>query len=441
MRPTLEELQQNTRLLIALRWAAGLGILLGTGFANLVLGIGLHTAPLYGIGIAVLSYNILLAFVVYRFDSLSLETLRRVAWAQILLDWIAMTALVHFTGGVTSPALVYFMLHATLAGLILLPWQVRSFSLLAVALIGGLALMERAEWLPHIIISEFEISDELYRNTTYITAVVFFFGSAIFVLSELVTAIAQRLRQREQRIRQLYEARSTFLRVATHELRAPLAAGLSLMHNIEQGYAGDFNEQQAAILNRISSRLDGLRILIDDLLTFARTQEANTSQMPLEPVGVRNVLLKIIEREMPNADAKRVTVESEIAEDPGVVMAGEMGVAIILGNMLNNAIKYTPDEGRVTVYYAVEGHHITIKISDTGIGIPAAELPNIFTEFFRASNAKSAQITGTGIGLSTVYMLVKRYKGHISLESEEGQGTTIVVQLPLASRYTLLSAS
>jgi two-component system phosphate regulon sensor histidine kinase PhoR len=76
-------------------------------------------------------------------------------------------------------------------------------------------------------------------------------------------------------------------------------------------------------------------------------------------------------------------------------------------------------------------------VSDTGIGIPADELPNVFSEFFRAQNAKRAQITGTGIGLSTVHALVERYNGHISLDSEEGKGTIVTVTLPLAPDQTL----
>jgi len=111
--------------------------------------------------------------------------------------------------------------------------------------------------MAHVTIGELGLEGDLYKNTTYILAVMFFFGSTVLILSELVTYIAQRLRQREERIRQLYEARATFVRVATHELRAPLAAGLSLMMNIEQGYAGELTDQQRAILRRVTSRWKG----------------------------------------------------------------------------------------------------------------------------------------------------------------------------------------
>jgi signal transduction histidine kinase len=443
LRPTLDELHQNTRLLITFRWAAGLSILLSTGFASLVLGIDLRTLPLYLIGVIVLFYNSLLFFFIYRSQERSIAVVHRVAWGQIILDWLAMTALVHFTGGITSPALVYFVIHATLAGTILLPWQARSLAILAIIIVAGLAFSERNGLIPHIDIPQFKMSASLYENTTFITAEVFFFGTAVLTLSELVTHRAQQLRQGEERIRQLYEARSTFLRVATHELRAPLAAGLSLMRNIEQGYAGDFTEQQAAILNRVTARLDGLRILIDDLLTFARSQEVSASQVPLDPVSVQQILKMMLERETPNAEAKQVSIDCRFDDEPGIVMGGEMGISIILGNLLNNAVKYTPRGGKVSVDYAVNRHNQTVEVvvADTGIGIPAQELPNIFNEFFRATNAKSAQITGTGIGLSTVRTLVERFYGQIALDSQEGQGTTVTVTLPLAPRQMLLGLS
>ena len=434
LQPTLEELSQNARLLIRLRWVAGFGILIGTVFASAALGLDLQIAPLLVIGLGVLAYNTALFFLT-RNDT-PRAGFERIAWGQILLDWVAMIALVHFTGGITSPALIYFVLHAALSGMILLPWQVRSLTVLAILIVGGLAWLERTGWLPHVAIAELDLHNDLHKNTTYIAAVMFFFGSTVFVLSELVTRIVQRLRQREEHIRQLFEARSTFVRVATHELRAPLAAGLSLMKNIEQGYAGELSEQQMALITRVTNRLEGLRTLIDDLLTLAHSREATVAHAPLEPDSVRAVLVKIIERETPNADHKRITLHSDLSDDPGVIMAGPIGLQVILGNLLNNAIKYTPEGGDVGITYRVSrpAHAVEVTITDSGIGIPAADMPSIFNEFFRARNAKETQVTGTGIGLSTVKTLVDRYRGVLTLESEEGRGTTVTVSLPLASK-------
>ncbi|RPJ02617.1 MAG: sensor histidine kinase [Chloroflexi bacterium] len=438
LRPTLEELRENTRLLITLRWVAGLSILLGTLAARLFLDIGLQTLPLLIIGLSVLGYNTLLWSFIRAGETSHLQRVQQIAWGQIILDWLAMIVLVHFTGGITSPALIYFVIHAALSGTILLPWQTRSLVGLAVVIVGGLAWFERNGGLPHVRIAELGLDNDLYQNTTYIAAIVFFFGTTILTLSDLVTRNAQRLRQREKHIRELYDARATFVRVATHELRAPLGASLSLMRNIEQGYAGELSPQQRTILTRVTSRLEGLRTLIDDLLTLATSREASTAHAPLEPDSVRAVLERIIEREKPHADHKAIRLDCDLSREPGIVMAGDVGLGIIFGNLLNNAIKYTPEGGHVAVQYRIApaAHAAEITVQDSGMGIPADDLPHIFNEFFRAKNAKNSQVMGTGIGLSTVRTLVERYQGQITLESDEGQGTTVRVSLPLAPDQT-----
>jgi signal transduction histidine kinase len=441
LRSTYDELRQNTRLLINLRWVAGVSILFGTVLARLGFDIDLKILPLLIIGLSVLGYNALLWLMIAQDEKGTLQRVQQVAWGQIILDWLAMIALVHFTGGITSPALIYFVIHAALSGTILLPWQARSLTLLVIAIVGGLAWLERNGVLPHVVIAELGLDTALYKNTTYIAAIMFFFGTTVLTLSELVTWSAQRLREREKHIRDLYEARATFVRVATHELRAPLGASLSLMRNIEQGYAGELSPQQAAILSRVTIRLEGLRTLIDDLLTLAMSREASTAHAPLEPCAVRMALDKIIEREKPHAEQKNIRLECDLAEEPGIVMSGNVGLGIIFGNLVNNAIKYTPEGGSVTIEYKIRqsAHTAEVTVRDTGMGIPADDLPNIFNEFFRAKNAKSSPIMGTGIGLSTVHTLVERYHGHITLESEEGKGTMFTVSLPLAPMQMPLS--
>lgn len=439
LQPTYEELCHNTQLLILLRWVAGFSIFFAGVISRWILAIDIKIVPLLALSAIVLAYNAILA-VLCRSHVKTLPGVQRLAWGQILLDWLAMLGLVHLTGGINSPALIYFVVHAALSGTILQPWQTRSLSVLAICLVGAVAWLEGTGVIPHITIKQLGLHDSLHKNQTYVAAILFFFGTTVIILSELVARNAQRIRQREQRIRQLYDARETFVRVATHELRAPLGASLSLMRNIEQGYAGEFSEQQAAILSRVTHRLEGLHTLIDDLLTLARTREASTARAPLEPDSVRNILLKLVERERPHAEQKHITLESHIVQEPGIVLAGEVGLQIILGNLLNNAIKYTPDGGHVTIDYHINAarHTAEVIVTDTGIGIPEDDLPNIFNEFFRAQNAKNAQIGGTGIGLATVKTLVERYKGKITLDSKEGVGTTVQVTLPLAPKsYSL----
>ncbi|NLE49996.1 MAG: HAMP domain-containing histidine kinase [Chloroflexi bacterium] len=433
-RETADALAPAGRLLITLRWAAGLSILLATAVARWALGIELPAGALLATGAAVLAYNVALAVEARRPDRAA-ASVARALWSQIALDWLAMTAVVHFTGGIASPALIYFIIHVALAATVLPPRQARVMALLSAVIVAGLAALEATGALPHVTLPDIGLGGDLYQNGTYLLAALFFFTTTALTLSELVSRQAEDLRRREARIRALNEERAAFTRAATHELRAPVAASLALVRSIEQGYVDDdLSPMQSVIIQRVSERLDGLRELIDDLLDFAASREVSLAAQPPEPVDLGAALDVAIDRERPIAEEKDVALHT--SDCPAVtVLAGDPGLSMVLGNLLNNAIKYTPAGGDVTVQVAVDqpSGQATVVVRDTGIGIPADELPRIFDEFYRASNAKSARIVGTGIGLAAVRAMVEHYQGTIALNSVEGQGTTVTVRLPLAS--------
>jgi two-component system phosphate regulon sensor histidine kinase PhoR len=114
-----------------------------------------------------------------------------------------------------------------------------------------------------------------------------------------------------------------------------------------------------------------------------------------------------------------------------MVSASDQGLGRIFGNIVGNGVKYTPRGGSVRVKLAVEGKGAVVTVADTGMGIPKDELPKLWTEFYRASNARQSDIVGTGLGLSIVKRLVASFGGLVTLESEEGKGTTFTVSLPL----------
>jgi two-component system phosphate regulon sensor histidine kinase PhoR len=130
------------------------------------------------------------------------------------------------------------------------------------------------------------------------------------------------------------------------------------------------------------------------------------------------------------AKEKTITVISNVDPSVGQIVGDEFSINEMLMNLIFNAVKYTPDNKNVQLEAKVQDDYVQIDISDTGIGIPAEELPNIFDEFFRASNAKKKEKEGTGLGLSIVKQIVERHDGKISVQSQEGQGTTFTVTLP-----------
>lgn len=236
-------------------------------------------------------------------------------------------------------------------------------------------------------------------------------------------------------IESLEATKSTFVRTATHELRSPVGVTLSLLRNITDGYAGEINDQQRNLLMRAIRRAEFLQELIDDLLDLAAgkiegrdfLRTSNLKNTPLVPI-----LQQVVSRYEIPAQEKCLTLRLQTPENSTsiLVQATPDGLDRIFNNLISNAIKYTPSGGQVVVSLTTNAEKIQVSINDTGIGIPADALPNLFTEFYRAANAKEIESKGTGLGLTIAHNTVESFGGEISVESQIGVGTLFIVSLP-----------
>ena len=229
----------------------------------------------------------------------------------------------------------------------------------------------------------------------------------------------------------LSEFKTAFTFKVAHELRAPVAGAISLIRPLMRGLAGELNEQQRDILARIDNRMDILMELVDDLLDLAATKTV-ISEEALEQVALQPIIQEVTDRLSVEANAKKISLNVDGPDMTLTVKATERGLNSIFTNVLSNAIKYTPEAGHIQVRIANHDGQVLVSVSDTGIGIPAEDLPRIGDEFFRAKNARRSEITGTGLGLSIVKELMNNYGGSIDIDSVEGQGTTISLMLPAA---------
>ncbi len=231
----------------------------------------------------------------------------------------------------------------------------------------------------------------------------------------------------------LNEFKSAFTMLVAHELRSPVGGAQSLLRTLARGMAGELNPRQKDILGRVEARLDELMELINDLLELAASKVVAASAL-LETVAVQPVVQQVIDRFSAQAESKRIAITIELPEQPLVIRATGDGLGKVLGNLLGNAIKYTPEGGQVRVVAALEADQVRIAVSDTGIGIPVEALPRLGEDFFRANNAKKSGITGTGLGLSIVKQLVDQFGGQIEVQSEVGQGSTFTLYFPALRR-------
>ncbi len=243
-------------------------------------------------------------------------------------------------------------------------------------------------------------------------------------------AIAMENAMAYQAMCRMDEQKSKFTRTVTHELRAPVSGAQTLVSLIIDGYAGPLEEKQAGFLLRLRRRLETLQMLIDDLLSLAAGRTGLTAE-EFTQVVVGDVVAKVVAQVEPQAEGKHQTLEFEPGAEPLAVEATVQGLGRVFSNLVGNAVKYTPEGGRVSVSVQRLAHQAVVRVADSGIGIPAQSLPRLFTEFFRAPNAMAVE-TGTGLGLVIVRELVERFRGRVAVESQEGVGSTFTVFLPLA---------
>ncbi len=241
-------------------------------------------------------------------------------------------------------------------------------------------------------------------------------------------------------LRRAEQVRAEFVRTVTHELRAPLSAGQSLLRTLLRGLSGELSPAQRDILNRVNGRLDALMDLVSDLLDLAMS-ETLKHERPLICVDLNHVLEAAVDDMTLHAEEKGIALQLNIACS-AEILATEEGLRRIIDNLLSNAIKYTLPGGSVKLLLELDkddNDEIILTVEDTGIGIPETDIPHLGQQFYRGRNAKQAGIGGTGLGLTITRNLVESFKGSIGIHSAEGRGTTVQVRLPLAQDRTASS--
>ena len=224
--------------------------------------------------------------------------------------------------------------------------------------------------------------------------------------------------------------KSKFVANVSHELRTPLVAiekSISLLLTKTPGVLTDNQEQFLAIAARNLKRLTNL---INDLLDISKL-EAGKMRFKLEVASLSNVINEAVEGVESWARSKSITFERNIQSGLPEIEVDSHRIIQVITNLMGNAIKFTPNNGRIIVEACVKDSSIQISVADTGIGIPQKDLPKIFDKFYQASERSSMDISGTGLGLSIAKEIVELHRGKIWVESEFSQGARFIFTLPL----------
>jgi two-component system, OmpR family, phosphate regulon sensor histidine kinase PhoR len=231
-------------------------------------------------------------------------------------------------------------------------------------------------------------------------------------------------------LRRLERMRQDFVANASHELKTPLASIKAYTETLLDWALHD-ETVNVRFLERIDEQAERLNQLILDLLSLARL-ESGQEIFDHQPLPFVPVLESCVETHRDRASTKHLTLAFDPGDldDASLVLADEEAVRQIADNLIDNAIKYTPERGSVRVSCKVRRDQIVLEVSDTGIGIPRDDLPRIFERFYRVDKARSRELGGTGLGLSIVKHLVQSIGGQLEVESRVGTGSRFMVSFP-----------
>lgn len=236
--------------------------------------------------------------------------------------------------------------------------------------------------------------------------------------------LLRKARKLEEEKRQV---RFEFISVLAHELKSPLAAVEGYMHLMKERMKGPELQAYDNMIERSVTRIGGMRKLVMDLLDLTRLESGNKKRA-VEPVDLVQAAGLALEGVAALAETRKVSVE--LKAPPALTLSADPGeVDMILTNLLTNAVKYNKEGGSATLELSREGSAVTVRCTDTGIGMTEGELAKLFGEFVRMKNEHTRSIDGSGLGLSILKKVVALYSGDIKVASQYGQGTTFTLTL------------
>jgi two-component system phosphate regulon sensor histidine kinase PhoR len=227
------------------------------------------------------------------------------------------------------------------------------------------------------------------------------------------------------RLKELDLIKSEFVSIVSHDLRTPLTAirgYVSLLPRV-----GPLTEMQQDFVTRVERSMDSIVDLIADLLDIGKIEAGVDWEM--HAVVFHAVLRDVIERLQPTADLRQQVLAVDVPDLPPV-MGNQRRLDQVAANLLGNAIKYTPDKGRISISLREDDGFLILQVRDSGLGISLEDQRHIFEKFYRVESEATAKISGTGLGLSIVKAIIKKHSGRVWVESELGQGSTFTVLLP-----------
>jgi signal transduction histidine kinase len=245
----------------------------------------------------------------------------------------------------------------------------------------------------------------------------------LFIIATIITRSFERLAEASR-------MKTEFVSIVSHQLRSPLSNLKWAIELLMSGRLGEIEEKQTEYFKILKENSGRMEELVSDLLIVSRLETA-TLPLKKKEVSLEDLINKLISGLQPFVKASNAEIEFKSEEGLPKILADSSQVRLVVENLLDNAVRYIKDNGKVKVSLEKRGHNLYFKIEDNGVGIPLKDQKFIFQKFFRSENALKYQTQGSGLGLYISKTIIKRSGGKIGFKSQEGVGSTFWFTLPI----------
>lgn len=440
-------LRERLLLYVAARYGVAGAIFFGAWFASQIVGIGnLPVTKLQFLAFLLALYNTIVFAVLY-FPSWNVSSghhyLTLLMHLTISIDFFFLTFALWLVGGAASPFASFYVLHIILAALLLPRWGVVLQALIGYGMFAGLVILQWLQVIP-LIYPEGAILAAAPMDWRYAATLLTAQAVLLLVTGGLVTEISAALKRGESalselnnELQRLSEMRRDFMHVITHNLKAPAAAATMLLESVESLWPVEGSSTAREAIRRARMRTQELGQLIQDMQQLVAL-ESGALREHETTLNLNTIAQQLKEEYQDAAAEKRLTVELVLEDSLPDVRAVPRLIHEAAANYITNAIKYTPEAGHIVIRTRHEGTEVLFEVEDSGVGVPAEHLPNLFGEFVRAPTLVSGKRPpGIGLGLSIVKRILEYYGGHVYVTSTVGKGSTFGFAMPTAKSQEL----
>lgn len=355
---------------------------------------------------------------------------------QISLDFLVLTFLLHFSGGIENPFRQFYVLHTITAGILLTAKVGFSQTTFGIVCYISMAITEFIGVIPHYAFNPNSYFAAF--SWPHMASNMVVFALTQYIAFYMTMSIMKRQHQHAAELLRAYHelahidnVKMEFIRSTSHELKTPIAAIQSMAQTVLEIFSTSLPDEALKMLHRIQLRSQETLKQISKMLEVGKYHLENLDVYKIAETDWRAILTEQIESQSELAVQKKLKFKIMARENTSPLLTDPNVLRLITANLISNAIRYSKEGGQIEVYLRERPGRLVLGIKDKGIGIPRAELKKVFGDYYRTESARKHHNLGTGLGLYLVKKYTEGLGGTIRLRSEEEKGTTVTVSIPI----------